>query len=306
MIKAVTDSLQRQYDTFIDEPDDWFFFLGLAEYMQYLRTTELTTPLIEGVEAQMHQFDDEFKKIHEAIEDGAKRAFEVIQGRIAEEGIKDEVIERETNEYHGFLDGTWSSTASLGQSLYRNVRNIVERLRNLDRDDLVKEYFVPFKPDPKLTEIYTIAPSRDRLDDLEKKQEQSKKTQIWGSYWHLERARWAIMDGLDYMNRQKGTLRGSLNRINASPLIREMAAMERRDPNPQLERFIKRDYLFHARRFHTFVLNTLAKVPKYLLDDQENKVLTMFSLHTATAQSTSAESQSKLQSGCIHSKIVSC
>ena len=267
MTKTVIDSLQRLHDAFINEPDDWFFFLGLAEYMQFARSNDLTAAIIEEAVIQtMHDFDEKIEEAEKTVEEESLAAYKVIQERIETNKIEDGRLPKIGEELQAYTDGRIQSTATKGECFHRCVRRIIEVLRKLNQDELVCEYFVPLEGDPQYIRVFKISPSLEHLEDLRKEKEQSKRTEMWGSYWELERARWTIKDGLEYFKSQTG-LRGSLNRMNASMMLSEMAEMERRLPNRKTTIFKKEEFAFHARRFHNYLLNMLIRVPESVVSN---------------------------------------
>ncbi len=179
-MKNVIEILERYYKPFIDEKNEWNFFLGLADYVKFIAENKEFTPILLNIKKQKEKdykkLVDLEKRVAKELDISKKRLLEIIKkNKISYESLNNELRKLKTFE-EGGTEGEKYKVMILDDILFSIARDMV----NNGHSKILQE-FVDNNREPQnifgnfvfSKTIHLFVREQERVDF-------KKKTEAWG------------------------------------------------------------------------------------------------------------------------------
>lgn len=254
--------MEKYYEAFINEKDEWPFFLELAEYIDLVSENPETASILKELSAQKER---DLKPLDE-LESQAMQELEVskqeILKRLKKSGITSKAIEMALEDIRAMEEGrVWTSTPKVDY-IDRELRRILEALREEKQEALLDDFKGSLKTSYYPPDDYIFAKSLREYNALNQAMDFKEKATIWYAWDHLQ---WAYL----VIKRADETLSGIREKKDRQEeegfigLIQEMEKIQghkdRLNINEKLDPiwFKREDFVQYARRFHKFLVKSL-------------------------------------------------
>jgi hypothetical protein len=275
-MKNVIDTLNRYYDSFISQPNDWHFFLGLADYVNFVLETPQTKKIADSIIQK--RFDEEAlleKRSKEAIKEINQVKGKLIK-KIKDKKISYQGLDNLIREYEDYEKGRIiASSQPMADNLAVSLEDIIDSLYKNGYQDLVKDLVVPHSQDPKIIRRYnyskTIPLFREQFNKIDKQRE----IEIWGAWNYLFLASMVIHKGEEVFENLKKDKGDFLKAFNFTGLWGEMKHIREKgkgrgnyNASDKPTYFVKDNYISYASRIHNYLIKELnsqiVKIPRLI------------------------------------------
>lgn len=268
------DNLQRRFESFVKLPEKGFF-LGIADYVQYIEVTPNFEPILLSIKRLREQDEQKLNDLEMKLKKDIDEVAPVILNLIDKNKVKSEIVDKAISEYKGVVEGRIQSTATEIESLHEHLEAIIRALYGNGYKNLVTKYTKsnpdnPSAPEYKISEYYY--PYIEELRYFRS----LMKTAIWGSWNELVIAYLVThqyKQEMEAMGEQKDFWR----QMSFHALHKEMQQIlgNERDDSKRIH-FIYDDYLIHINRVHNYFIEQLSSLASYpsssiQKEDLENK-----------------------------------
>ena len=117
--------LERRYKNIKESSDDWHFFLGIADYVNYLVSQSVFELLLQEIIKPRKAFEKEMDN----LEIRAIKELDVFKGKLLEiikkSNIKLEEIDKDIKEYEEWKDGQITGSRAKCEGMENNIRDIL-------------------------------------------------------------------------------------------------------------------------------------------------------------------------------------
>jgi len=287
-MKNVIETLDRYYQSFINQKGDWEFFLSLADYAGCIEDTPQLKKLIDNL---ITKKDNTFKKIEQyeknaitEIKKAKTRVLEIIRkNKIAYPELKEKISEFEKYENKDNV-----GLASQVELLYATITAILQSLSEHGYKPLIKEFLIKRKSFEhkekgivEYVEEYTFSKfiylTRCELLDLRKKLNEG--IELW-TCWGKLNSVYTVIFKADEEKKKIDKMRQE----GIDPLIifgemeEEMEKIQRaKNSIPSgLSYFIRSNYELPASRIHNYLIQELSKEETKKPAEKQIKKTTLF------------------------------
>lgn len=265
-MNTITDNLERYYNGFINQQNDWAFFLGLADYIKYAIGVPEIKKIIENFNQKKNSAENELKK-YEKI---AIKEIEEVKNRLMKEikskkiNIEDhknllKIIENWEKYQNGEIWASGSNVSYLSEILISimrylqegNYKELVKSFLEAEKDGRIKKY-ICFK------KVYSYY-------EVEEKYKEKRNIEFWGLWEDLFLAYIVIFEKEKQLKElEKDNKKNYWRIINFKQIVGEMERIKGNsifsDSMPIL--FVKNAYISSATRIHIFLVKELSQKEK--------------------------------------------
>jgi len=265
-MKNVIEILERQYQSFINQERDWNFFLGLADYVEFINKTpdfkEALSKIKEKKEKEIKIIEKLEKEAVIELQKIKKELLEIIKTeKFTCEGLPEALLKLEDYE-KGKIDSNHYKSSRLNEGL-RNLIKVLAEKEGIRYEELVKNY-----------SLLKYSISKKLLLRMGKSLEfqRKKEIELWGAYDKLQLVFRLIKLGEKYLSTFKKDL-GEYDEY--LELLKEMEIIKNNGKRPFFSSLPspKRDTLFDYRkkelkkdnyklyttRIHNYLIQELSK-----------------------------------------------
>lgn len=229
-----TDLLERYYKAFIDIQKPRDFFIGMADYLEFVDSN----PEFEGV---MDSIFFEGKQKQQKLEELGLKATVVleemkdkIEDYIAKNEIKSEDVLKELKEYDDWKNGKIQDGSSITNKLYGYVGDVIVAINKFPEHlPFVTKFAKMVDVSGKLM-VARLLPFQEYEDynDLEEEIKRERETALWGQATQISELYWALKRGREEYKKLVGeykenpSIKISWLLMNYSVLIGEWIGVE--------------------------------------------------------------------------------
>ena len=263
-------NLQRRFESFT-KLSERGFFLGVADYVQYIDETPEFEPILLSIKKLREQNEQKLNELEVKLKKDIEKVASEIFSLIKKGKIKSDVVDKSIDEYKGVVEGRIQSTATDTESLNSHLEGVIRALHENGHKELVSK-FLKTNPESGLIVDYIISdfyyPYRDELAYFRS----LMKTTLWGSWnelvvaylvTHQYRREMATMD----------TQKDFWRQMNFHALHKEMQKIldNERDDSERIH-FVYDDYLVHINRVHNYFVEQLLSMASRPLSYPEDEI----------------------------------
>jgi hypothetical protein len=261
-IKNTISNAERHYDSFINQSDDWNFFLGLAEYVKFVSEEKTSEKII--IEA-MEQGKARFKDLSELSKKSIVEmtgVFEKLIGIIGEDKIDFPGLKTEIQEYEDYKNGLMFSSASLPSTLFETLADIIEILVKNNYVDKIRDYVLlraePGEGRQYYIKEFTFSNSFLEYEKANKLFNDKRDIEIWGVWDNLVMVYNSVFKKEELITELDKDKKNFWQALNARGVISELNKIKegKRDNSPVY--FKKQDFITKASRFHNYLIKELS------------------------------------------------
>lgn len=254
--------LEKYYESFINEKDEWTFFLELAEYLELISENTDTNEIIKRLNAQK---EEDLKALEEmeaqTLKELEKSKREIVK-RLKKNGITSKAVEIPLEEIRAMEEGRVLTSTPKAEYINYELRKLVEALREEKREDIVNDFKGQLKTSYYPVDDYIFSASLKEYTVMNQAMDFKEKTTLWYAWDHLQ---WAYL----VIKKSDETLRGIRARKDRTEeegftsLIQEIEQIQgykdRLNPSEKLDPiwFKREDFIHFSRRFHKYIIKSL-------------------------------------------------
>lgn len=263
-------ALNRLFDTFINKDAPREFFLGLADYIDYMDAVPEFDRLTNEIAKQgqpLFEKENELKDVAVKQLDEAKKD---IEAYVEKNGLTNEKTKRAFMEYESFREEkSLSMTGGLPNALAHQLIDVIEMLHGMpEHREFTAKYVTHFDKDELFIQTYLQSKELLEYNEERKEIEQARDDSLWGALNHVGRLYHTIKRGRELVHNAITAHRQSidveqntadakafLEILNTSFLLDEWKKIEDGTIMDTPYFFRVRDVRFWITRIHNYVLS---------------------------------------------------
>jgi len=175
------DILERYYNAFInlDNPRD--FFIGMAEYLEFLDSVPEFDRITADVVAQRKSLEDKLETLKKVALEKLTEVHDELLAYVSKHKIENEEIKRLfEQEYDGWISGKIAGSSSLPVALHDALGDVIVLLYRMpEHKDFVSKY-MEFTRDKTAIRHYLSLQEFTDFNELEQELKRKHETELWG------------------------------------------------------------------------------------------------------------------------------
>lgn len=187
--------LDRYLNSFIEERDDYRFFMGMRDYVFFMDNT----PEIEKIANELPTLRIEEEGKLKIVESEAVEELITIRealGRFVDKKkIKDEALAKHLKDFDAWLEGKIVGSSPLPDALFRELQYIIEILIKLGFRKENSKYVQYLKDHPEIIEKYIFSPKTITYDSAKTVFNDKMSNELWGQFNTIALTYTTILDG---------------------------------------------------------------------------------------------------------------
>ena len=253
--------LERRYKNIKESSDDWHFFLGIADYVNYLVSQSVFELLLQEIIKPRKAFEKEMDN----LEIRAIKELDVFKGKLLEiikkSNIKLEEIDKDIKEYEEWKDGQITGSRAKCEGMENNIRDILIYLWQNGQREIISEYIRPHPQNQNIPDKFIICDSMDEWYELQRKIENEKDTALWEDWNNLTLVHLAIYEGDEEFAKARKEKK-LFNMLNLATLLGAMRDIkektgENRQNTGAVLFFNRAKYLKSLDRIHLYLIENI-------------------------------------------------
>jgi len=276
-IKNTILNAERHYDSFINQPDDWNFFLGLAEYVKFVSEEKTSEKII--IEA-MDQGKARFKDLSELSKKSIVETtgvFEKLVEIIREDKIDFPGLKMEIQEYEDCKNGLMFSSTPLPFTLFETLAEIIEILVKNNYVDKIKDYVLlraePGEGGQYCIKEFTFSHSFSEYEKADKLFNDKRDIEIWGVWDNLVMVYNSVFKKEEMIAELDKDKKNFWQALNARGVISELDKIKEGKSDNSPVYFKKQNFITKASRFHNYLIKALTAVEDEMGPAEEKKLI---------------------------------
>jgi len=267
VMKNVIETLDRYYQSFINQNGNWEFFLGLADYVKYAVKTQEVDSILKRIVQVRDNDQKRLKEYEQRVIKETEQAKEKLFKIIKEHKISNEALDRAIEEYQGYENGTTLSSQSRGEALSEALIDIIHILFKNGHKELVKNFAIEHREAPNEVGKYTFSKTLELYEKEKEIFNEKLKTELWASWDNLVLAYLTIFKADEELEKLHKDKKDLFMAWNFSGLVGEMRKIRDGNRNRLTGiasdfkpiHFKKENYISHATRIHNYLIQKLSK-----------------------------------------------
>ncbi|MCX6724312.1 MAG: hypothetical protein NT155_04060 [Candidatus Staskawiczbacteria bacterium] len=281
--------LEKQYNSFIDQERDWNFFVGLADYVSFLKENSNLESKFRGLvkkREEEYKILDDYEK--EAVKEVEKIKTELLK-KIKLKKLNFEELSKGLAYLKDCEQGVVDPTYYKSSRIENGIRRIIKYLVKNGHTSLVKEYipkdFV-FQDDYSLDEFDYKLHLSDFCDNLQLRQakmfelKDKRLTELWGALDKLYLLRRIMFKERGYTDTKRfSELSEELRLISndgdnySYVAVASLYAQDQKGEkfsssnHSEIKEFKKSNYKLYATRIHNYLLKKISEKEEVVLYD---------------------------------------
>jgi len=263
-IKNIILNAERHYDSFINQANDWNFFLGLAEYVKFVSEEKVSEKII--IEA-MDKGKARLKDLSELSEKSIvemNNVFEKIVGIIKQDKLDFFGLSAEIKEYEDHKNGLIYSSSPLPFMLFEALADIISILVRNNYIEKIKNY-VELRAEPGegrqyYIKKYTFSNEFLEYEKANKLFNDKRDIEIWGVWDNLVMVYNSVFKKEELITELDKDRKNFWQAFNARGVIGELNSIKEGKSDDRPVYFKKQDFMAKASRFHNYLIKELNKL----------------------------------------------
>lgn len=277
--------VEQQYNSFIDLPNNWEFFRGLAEYTKTIQDMTQTRPFIDALEAQrkiertayelmnnkaMQELMQSAQKMT-SIAQNVLKPYEPLIKQSQEIFEKFQPVIKAVQEVQDRMNGSLLSSNPL-YGLDSDLFDVARFVKASGHEEAVKEFEDNEKPRDNIYGNYTFSPTYEKIYEEEQKLQRKEQVEAWGAWPHLPLVKQLIFEPDEVRAEFKAEAEADPNLkwtyFNFVGVLNELEKMRKGDLSDNDIFFFRvKDFKGYVQRFHNYLVTELIKA-----DDNVQKI----------------------------------
>ncbi len=183
-MNTTSQNLERRYKGFINQSNDWSFFLGLSDYVNFVLKTPETIKLVNLITRERIEEEEEIKKLGEELLKEVRLAKETLFQAIKKARISYPALEDEIKDFEDSESGKIISNIPLPQALAETLTDIIWTLSDKGYKKLIKDFSIE-RNGIIYVNKHPFSEKYIKYEELTKKHKEKEETTLWGAWGHL-------------------------------------------------------------------------------------------------------------------------
>jgi len=227
------DILERYYNAFINLENPRDFFIGMADYLEFLDSVPEFDRITADIVAQRKPLEEKLENLKKAAMEKITTVHDELLVHISERKIEDQGIQRALSDYDGWLNGKIAGSSSLPNALHDALGDAIILLYRMpEHKEFASKYMAFSDRDPNAIMHYLSIKEFSNFNELEQEIKRKSETELWGRLnevsWLYETVKRGREKHKDLVEEHKKTRssRASFDILNYSVLVGEWVAIE--------------------------------------------------------------------------------
>lgn len=180
------DILERYYNAFIDLDNPRDFFIGMADYLEFLDSVPEFDRITADIVAQRKPLEENLETLKKIALEKLAKVHDELRAYVSEHKIESEEIERLfEQEYDGWLSGKIAGNSSLPVALHDALGDVIILLYRIPEHKDFASKFMEFTRDKTAIRHYLSIPEFTDFYELEQEIKRKNDTELWGLLGHI-------------------------------------------------------------------------------------------------------------------------
>ncbi|MBU2539573.1 hypothetical protein KJ786_00195 [Patescibacteria group bacterium] len=256
-MSSVAENLERHYRAFIDQQNEWGFFLGLAYYVNFILETPETDKITDLL---LKERRNEEKKIKDLGDEVLKEVEPVIKDlirKIQNAKISYPALDNEIKDYEGYKNKTIKGSEPPPVCFGRILHNTIRSLSENGHKELVKDY-IREERGILYTDKHKFSKKLYAYNLARKKYDEKLEITFWGFWDYISFAYLAVLkadETLENLRREKADWFTISNLVG---YFGEMKTIKDGDIRDLIVEFKREKYEPYATNLHNYLLKELS------------------------------------------------
>jgi len=254
----ITENLERYFNSFIDQQNDWAFFLGLSDYVGFIINTPEIEKFIILINSERKTEEVALQKLGEETIKETELAKEKLLKIIKDNDISFPRLTNEIEEYENHKNGKIIGISEpLPSSLGECLNDIIWALLENNYKELIKD-FIDEKGN--ITK-HDFSKKLNLYEELRRKHKEREKTTLWGAWGYLWLVYISILKKDEELEKLKNDKTQWWTMINLKGVFCEMKKIEEGSLDRAIQ-FKKENYKSYSSRIHNHLIKELSQPAK--------------------------------------------
>lgn len=256
-MQNIIENLERHFNSFMDQQNDWGFFLGLSDYVNFIINTPETEKFIFLINAERKAEEKILQKLGEETIKEIELAKEKLLKTIKDNNVSSPRLTNEIEEYENHKNGKIIGSEPLPSSLGECLNDIILALWENNYKELIKD-FIDEKG--RITKN-DFSEKLGLYEELRRKHKEREKTALWGAWGHLCLVYISILKRDEELEKLKKDKTQFFTALNLKGVFYEMKRIEEGNLDKAVQ-FKKETYKSYSSRIHNHLIKELSQPPK--------------------------------------------
>jgi hypothetical protein len=269
MKEKAIELLKENYQSALEEEDDWLFFSCLCDYVALIIKLPETHQLVKKAMTEREIFYVSMGKSDKDISSKLIEILKEIEVIIKKNKIRDDSIEAYRDKIKALLEDQIATTELNSVFIYGEIHSILDHLNIIGHGGLVEHL-------KKKNEFGLREPNFTYLlregEKINEKIEEKKEYSVWGAFEKLLQAKMVILERSEQKNkldvRKLGYWRKS---HNLAILFKDVELLRNPKGTERPTFFKKKEYRLYLKRAHSYLRRELAVMSEETKKDQTEK-----------------------------------
>ncbi|HAH04282.1 TPA: hypothetical protein DCL28_01835 [Candidatus Komeilibacteria bacterium] len=274
MSQNLINSLDRKYKSFINEKSDWSFYLGIADYIKYIKETPKIYQVIENkILSEYSKEQEKLQKIRDKADDEILKAKDKLFRIIENKKLSYESLKKTIEVYQQYENNDRNSNLTQTENLNSALEDIVRNLYENGYKKIVKDFVSEKQDYPDLMEAFIFSPSMNEYYKESKKFEAKKSTTYWGHWINLELIYLAVYKKDELLEELRKDKKRIMDLWGFSLVVDEMNKIREQHEEPYKIKanfepviYERSRYTGYITRTHNFIIDELEKIEELNLE----------------------------------------
>src|SRR3989344_2083270 len=119
------DILERYYNAFINLENPRDFFIGMADYLEFLDSVPEFDRITADIVAQRKPLEEKLEAFKKVALEKIAEVHDQLQAYVSEHKIEDQGVQRAFSDYDGWLNGKIAGSSSLPDALHDALGDVI-------------------------------------------------------------------------------------------------------------------------------------------------------------------------------------
>lgn len=228
------DILERYYNAFINLDNSRDFFIGMADYLEFLDSVPEFDRITADIVAQRKPLEEKLEALKKTALEKLAKVHDELLAYISKHEIENEEIKRLfEQEYDGWISGKIAGSSSLPVALHDALGDIIILLYRIpEHKDFASKYMEFSERDPNAIRHYLSIQECTDFNELEQEIKRKRETELWGILEHISWLYETVKRGrekhkaLVEEHKKTRSSRASFDILNYSVLVGEWVKIE--------------------------------------------------------------------------------
>lgn len=264
-MKDVIGALNRYYDSFINQSKDWYFFLGLSDYVNYILETPQTKQISDSlIEERLKKEKILQTYADEAVKEMCLAKKKLIK-KIEDKELNYQALNNLIKQYEKIEENKIISSIPKPINLQIHFDDILYNLQSNGHREIIKEFFISRSSNSTIINRHSYAKKTLLYRDLIDRIDDERCFEIWGAWNYLFLAAMTIWKGEEIMENFGRDTNSLLKSLGFAGMWHEMQHIKKQiktgkhDTPHRSTYFVKDNYISYASRFHNYLIKELSK-----------------------------------------------